>query len=548
MSTDHLHIPPAPVPDDATQEMVRMRDGVRLATDVYLPDDAEPGPTILIRLPYDKDGEYTHIPPVARYMVARGYRVVAQDVRGKFRSEGETLLFVNEVEDGYDTIDWITRQPWSDGDVAMWGDSYYGYTQWAAVSSGHPALRAIAPRVTGTRLGELPEVIDESGAMEVEMAVHRLYPTTFFQSNDTYLWLPDWKRRPFTDNVEEFFATVGHRSISYDQWAPGHEVRLRRFRHGHPFDARPVPVLQTIGWWDNIAPQQWADVRELMTRPAWAGQHYLLIDSIDHEFNHLTDAGRGRERTTEEMEASLGDYLDPALEFFDVFVRRRGSADRIPRVRYHVGHTDGFRTTTSWPPPGVRKETLALTADGALAATAGEPAELGWTHDPDDLVPSPVENAFGFLQEYPDERATAERADVLCFDGEPVAADVEYVGGARFTGTVGSTGPTMDVFVRLLDVAPDGAAHLITRGQVHLPELAGPREVDVDLGQVGYRLRAGHRLRVYVASSDFPEFMPQPGNGQHPWTAVDVEPNRQTLHVGGPAGARLHLDVLASTS
>ncbi len=147
-----------PVDPRASEYMVRMRDGVKLATDVYLPEpDCGPGPTILIRLPYDKNGDYTYIPDISAYFAAHGYRVAAQDVRGKFRSEGETILWVNEAYDGYDTLDWIVNQPWSDGVVGMWGDSYYGFTQLAAASTAHPALRAIAPRVTGTRLGDLPE-------------------------------------------------------------------------------------------------------------------------------------------------------------------------------------------------------------------------------------------------------------------------------------------------------------------------------------------------------------------------------------------------------
>ena len=98
----------APVPEHATSYQVAMRDGVRLATDFYRArTDSDTAPTILIRLPYDKCGSYTFIPDVADYMVARGYHVVAQDVRGKFRSEGESLEFVNEVNDGYDSINWL---------------------------------------------------------------------------------------------------------------------------------------------------------------------------------------------------------------------------------------------------------------------------------------------------------------------------------------------------------------------------------------------------------------------------------------------------------
>src|SRR5699024_1004318 len=122
MSVQYERITPATVSTLAREHRVRTRDGVHLATDVYLPDgDTTPGDTVLIRLPYDKAGSYTFIPQIAEYFMEHGYRVVAQDVRGKFRSEGEQLLFVHEAHDGYDTIEWITHQPWSNGKVAMWG-------------------------------------------------------------------------------------------------------------------------------------------------------------------------------------------------------------------------------------------------------------------------------------------------------------------------------------------------------------------------------------------------------------------------------------------
>ena len=148
MSLDVETIGPAPLDPSAEQVHVRMRDGIQLATDVYLGDDTTPRPAVLVRLPYDKSGRYTFMPQLAPHFTSRGYVLVVQDVRGKFRSGGDTMPYAHEVTDGYDTIDWITSQPWCDGSVGMFGDSYYGYTQWAAVASGHPALRAIVPRVT----------------------------------------------------------------------------------------------------------------------------------------------------------------------------------------------------------------------------------------------------------------------------------------------------------------------------------------------------------------------------------------------------------------
>jgi putative CocE/NonD family hydrolase len=146
--------PPAePVPfgaidERADQVMVSMRDGVRLATDVYLPEQPDHLPTVLIRLPYDKSGRFSFMPQASRLFNERSYAFVVQDVRGKVRSEGPQEPFVHEVADGWDTLEWISAQPWSNGIVGTFGDSYYGFTQWAAAASGHPALRAIVPRVT----------------------------------------------------------------------------------------------------------------------------------------------------------------------------------------------------------------------------------------------------------------------------------------------------------------------------------------------------------------------------------------------------------------
>lgn len=544
MAVEYTRVTARPVDPRAFEVMVRMRDGVRLATDVYLPegDDGDtPGPTILTRLPYDKNGEYTFLPEVAAYVTARGYRMVVQDVRGKFRSEGETLLFVNEAADGYDTLEWLIRQPWSDGVVGMWGDSYYGYTQLAAASTGHPALRALAPRVTGTRLGALPMPRAGDATSEVEMFVHRLYPVTHFQAADTFEWEPDFSRRPFAAVVEEWFATVGERSASYDLWMP-HPVELRRFPFGHPFDAPPVPILQTIGWFDNCAPWQWADIALVAERPGWAQGQYLLIEAIDHENTAFADRGRAEEEQRAEM---LPRYLDPALDFFDVFLRGIGAPDDLPRVRWEVTGLGEMRTAPAWPPPEARALELHLDPAGALAPVAAPDAVARtWTHDPADLVPSPVQNAFGFLLEYPDERGLAARDDVLIFDAPPADAPLVLAGPVALRATMASSGPEMDLFARLVDVAPDGAAHLIARGQLTLLDAREPTAVEVDLGHAGYALAAGHALRLTLASSDFPEFVPAPGTGAHRWLATDTATNEQTVVLGGADGAVLRVTVL----
>ena len=143
-----------------------------------------------------------------------------------------------------------------------------------------------------------------------------------------------------------------------------------------------------------------------------------------------------------------------------------------------------------------------------------------------------------------DERALAERDDVLRFDGAPFHDDVTLAGPVSFGATVVSTGRECDVFVRLCDVAPDGSAHLIARGQRTVHDATAPCRVEVPMGHTGYLLRAGHSLRVTVASSDAPEFVPAPGTGEHRWLAVDRVRTTQTIRLGGadPAVLLVHAE------
>ncbi len=541
-----------PTSPDAHEHMVGMRDGVRLATDVYLPrEDCQPGPTVLTRLPYDKAGDYCFMPLIARYFVDRGYRVVVQDVRGKFRSEGETLMFVNETYDGSDTLSWITDQPWSDGHVGMWGDSYFGFTQWAAAATSHPALRAMVPRLTGTDVGGLPKQRPGSNVTDVEMSVSRLYALTWFHDRDYVMWDFDPTVRPLAAEAERFFGLVGSRSSSYDLDFP-YPSAVPRFPSGSPFDAPAVPVLMTIGWWDNCAPWQWADHRELQRHPTWQAREYLRLEAIDHENQSHFELGDLRSAT--ESPEVLRRILEPAVEFFDAFLR--GEGHDIPRVRWQLANSGDptFRTSDAWPPADVVERQLYLALDAASPATgvlAHEPGpadEIAWVHDPNDLVPSPVNDAFAFLAEYPDESPRLQRSDVLKFTGDVLPDGLDLVGPVAFQAQVSSDGLEFDVFVRLLDLGADGAAHMIARGQVTVTGPPAAADVVIDMGHVGYRVHAGHRLVLAVAGSDFPEYVPSAGTGEHRWLSTRTVTTTQRLVLGGPGGAELRLSVQQAPS
>jgi uncharacterized protein len=539
MSDEVLRIEAAPVPDAATEHMVAMRDGTRLATDVYLPAGGEPAEAVLVRLPYDKDSRYVFFEHVAAQFTSEGYAVVVQDVRGKFRSEGATVGFLGEPADGYDTIDWIIRQPWSNGLVGMFGDSYYGYTQWAAVSSAHPALKAIVPRVTSADLvAELPK----SRCTDVPWMVHAVYLSHYWVDHDVYEYEQDLSLRPLTEIFEQAFRRVGGRSAFYDLTVPEYRVgELHPF--GHPFDAPAIPVLHVVGWFDNLLIPSMRDYEALSQRPDWAENQYLSADSVDHENYHLSLApiAEADDHLLDNgaLARMLELYVTPAMQFFDVFLKARASRESFPKVAWHLGHV-GYRTSRSWPPPDAQQDSLHLSGlagaaagSGVLGSPADEDDVATWTHDPADLVPSSVPNSFAFLHEYPDERDLLRRGDVISFWSDPQAAPLDLAGPVELRVTVTSTAPSTDVFAKLLDVHPDGSAKMILRGQATLHEARTAGPSSISLGHTGYRVREGHRLVLAMFSSDYPEFVPHPGTGDNRWTATEPAASMQTLRPGG---------------
>ncbi|MEU6408032.1 CocE/NonD family hydrolase [Microbispora sp. NPDC046933] len=530
----YLRVTAAPVPDDATEHKVVVRDGVALATDVYLPSDKPgPHPAILVRLPYDKDGAYCYMPRFARLMTQRGYAAVIQDVRGKFRSQGATEFGRHEVDDGWDTIDWIVSQPWSDGNVAMCGDSYYGYTSLAAAMSGHPALKAIAPRLTGTQLSMT--LTNPDGDRDVEQTARRAYLASVYIEQDTYEWEPDWSRRPLRESFEEFFAEIGRRSAGFDaEFAP-------ETSHVPPplerllLQERTVPLLFTVGWFDNCAPWSWHDIRALMEHPAWSRQLHLRMEPIDHENLRLDEAPAPPDR-------SIGDdvlarILDPTLDFFDHFVRGIPGPP-IPRVSYEICH-GRVHSGESWPPEDTHEVRMFLSEQGGKRTlTPEQPAastRISWSHDPADPVPSIGRNPFAILYDWHDISDTGHRADVVQFTGPAAEHDQIYAGPVALQVPFSADVQVTHLHARLLDIDTDGRAFLIAKGQTRVVMPAGGGLATVDLLHVGYRLRRGHRLALQLMSSDFPHYVMTPGDDGDPFEAVDFVASKQSIGTGESA-------------
>ena len=545
---------PAPLDPSAEQTMVPLRDGVRLATDVYLPQGPGRAPAVLVRLPYDKCGRYTFMPQLAPHFTERGYAFVVQDVRGKFRSEGASMPFVHEVADGYDTLDWVAAQPWCDGQVGMWGDSYYGYTQWAAVASGHPALKAIVPRVTSADL----EVLSSWWGDSVVQLYGADYLAHYWVDRYIYDFQPDWRVRPLANVYDEAFAAIGVRAASFDLMVGMNGPEgIAQYPGAHPFDALTVPTLHSVGWFDNISPYSFRDYEALRARPDKRELQYLVGDATDHENYHLRHVPiteqNDHDVNDEALARMIPIYVGPGLDFFDVFLKGKDAAAGAPRAAWFLGHDD-WHTSPSWPPPGAREARLYLGSaeraatgvdGGALLAAADAAAGTArWVHDPDDLVPSTSLNPFAYVRGWSDERVVQGRGDVLTFSGEPVSAPLDLAGPVSAWLALGSSCASMHVHAKLCDVYPDGAAHMLVRGDALIREAEYGRPVEVRLSHTAHRLLPGHRLRLAVACSDWPLYLWHPGTDEDPWHATNGEANQQTLATGGSAPSYVSLTVL----
>lgn len=520
-----------------------MSDGTRLATDVYLPAGRGPFPVVLTRLPYDKCGRDCFVPWVAAYMVERGYAFVAQDTRGKGRSEGETVAFVNELADGYDTLEWLAGQRWCDGAIGMWGESYFGFTQWAAAASGHRALRAIVPRNT---------TADVAGDWLYRQGVRRLaFPLTWaadtWMDRRMYGIVPsdiDWSlgtERAFLGCVHP-----GRRCPSSELWRanpPGAGFWERvPFGPGRVASGLRIPALHVGGWFDIFQRGQLRDWRAALAG-ATAPQ-LLVMEATDHAHCHWSVEPPGQidlhSVPDAEIEAFMPEYLDTTLAFLDVVLRGRGELGATVRWR---GAGSEWQAEETWPPAKAEPLSLHLVAaerarsdleGGGLSLRPETTAKtVCWDHDPDRPVPSLYADELQAMAAPPDDHLLTGRPDVLRFTSEPFSSGLRLAGPVTAHLATPAPAVATPTFAKLVAIAPDGRTRRLRDGAaVHGPA-ADSERVAIELGDLGHWLAPGHRLRLEVSASSFPQFAIEDGG-----------PVKRSLLAGGPRGSTLELTIL----
>ena len=338
--------------------MVEMRDGISLATDVYLPDTDGPFATVMIRLPYGKTVDYCGVAEIARHWNRKGYAFVGQDCRGTYGSGGvfDPAHPYSEAEDGHDTVAWIAEQPWSSGRVALTGESYYSLTSFAAASIPHPALACIVPgdfpvdRFDGTyRNGCLRLAAEALWAIWWMDPIGHPVPGEPLPTVDVW-HLPTAGMARAAGLPNHYFDEL----VRFSQ--PGSrywEYRCRREAH----DAIEIPILHFCGWYDNYLGQQLRDWKRYRRLDRSGGRNFLMIGPWSHE-----GPSGPAERVGIVPVVEDGTHRwDRMQAFYDRYLMGlENGFEAEPLVSYFVIGADEWRRADTWPPPGGEPQTWYL--------------------------------------------------------------------------------------------------------------------------------------------------------------------------------------------
>ena len=495
---------------------VPLSDGVVLLADLYrAPGPLRPRPTVLMRTPYGRDGLGSII---GSLLARRGFQVLVQSTRGTFGSGGQFRPFLHESSDGLDTLAWVRGQTWCDGRVSMVGPSYVGHTQWAIAPYADPGLCSMNADITASEftstfypggapgLLNLATWVNQIGRQERIGAVTGFLATPVFSRR---------KRRAVTSQplqaadvaltgapVVFWRDFVEHAEQPREFWAPAEH---------DGFDAAAMPpVCMVTGWWDLFLDRQLVDFTALqrggatarITIGPWTHGDRGSLSTIAHEMVHW-----------------LGVHLHD------------GEHDERAPVRVYVQHADRWTDLPCWPPPEARPTEWYLDADGELGPDrpAGTPPPSRFVYDPADPTPTVGGPMLQPPSKQLDNRGVEARDDVRVWTGPPLESDLDLLGPVSAVVYVRTGTGIGDVFVRLCDVGPDGTSMNITDAMHRLvPDREatapdGTTVVRMTLSPTGYRVRAGHRLRVQVAGAAFPRFARNPGTGERTATAVDGE-------------------------
>ena len=553
-----------------------MRDGVVLYADVYRPDGPGPFPTILQRTPYDKSA------PLSAQMLdpikaaKAGFAHIIQDTRGRFTSEGQFYCFDDDINDGYDTVEWAASQPWSNGKVGMVGASYVGATQWLAATTRPPHLACIAPNVTASNYHD--GWTYQGGAFELGFNVSwTLLQLTLANFNaaskgknvpqnrrgdlldaidgmsDAFRHLPMQDFAPLKDGLADYFYDwLAHPDFD-DYW----KKLCIEEHHGNI----ATPALNIGGWYDIFLG---GTIRNFLgmgkhgaTEDSRRGQK-LLIGPWQHGSRGTSMAGSHYFGIAADAMALGLDEIH--LRWYDYWLKGvdNGIMDEAP-VKIFVMGDDAWRDEQEWPLTRAQDTKYYLHSGGKANSRHGDGSlsvELPADESPDVFLYNPADpvptmggqlccNPYFAANGAFDQNDIESRADVLVYSTPPLERDVEVTGPITVTLWAATSVTDTDFTAKLVDVCEDGCARNLTDGIIrarYRESMSSPSPVEpgkaycytIDLWATSNVFKAGHQIRLEVSSSNFPRFDRNTNTGKLIAGDAELKPGLQTvLHNAG---------------
>ncbi|MCL0053436.1 CocE/NonD family hydrolase [Dehalococcoidia bacterium] len=579
------------MPDSISLKMesdvaVTMRDGVTLYADIYRPDSDGPFPTILQRTPYDKTNALsaTMLDPIRA--AKAGFAVVIQDTRGRYASDGEFYAFRDDINDGYDTVEWAASQPWSTGKVGMYGASYVGATQWLAAISRPPHLVTIAPTVTASNYHE--GWTYQGGAFELgfNMSWTLLQLTLAnFKNVSSVQGVPQERRAVLMHDVDDM--TGGFAFLPTKDY-PGLDSGLAKYYYdwlAHPdFDEYwqnlciedrhseiDVPALHFGGWYDIFLGgtiQNYLGMTKSGATETARGGQKLVIGPWAHGARGSTMAGSHY----------FGIMADPAatdidgmhMRWFDHWLNegKNGITEEAP-VRIFVMGDDVWREEEEWPLARAQETKYYLHSSGKANSKQGDgtlSVESPQSEAPDVFLYNPADpvpttggalccNPYYAANGAYDQNQVEDRQDVLVYSTPPLAQDMEVTGPVTVTLWASTSVTDTDFTAKLVDVCENGCARNLTDGIIRAryrdsmsnPTLLEPGKAycyDIDLWATSNVFKAGHRIRLEISSSNFPRFDRNTNTGDIIAADTELRPALQTVFHEGQQASYVSLAIV----
>ena len=580
--------------------MVPMRDGVRLSTDLYFPEiPDERLPVILIRTPYDKNQSRDETDNDVYMFASHGFVVAVQDSRGKFESEGiYSPPAGNEAVDGYDTVDWIAKQPWSNGKVGTHGCSYPAEVQAATAPLKHPNLITMIPR-NGPFIGAANGryrywsgfkggVLDFAATLPWYFSSGNKYSfkpppglsdeelleiRELFTPNATNAPEPDWEKLIWTLPLVDIMNKAGA--------PPNDWLNLVTLDFGDPWwhdtmgyydgtETIAVTALHVSSWYDISVDEtifEFNYFRENAVSQTAADNQFIIIAPTTHcsydratEHTMVGDLDVGDARL---------DYYSIYLDWFEYWLKGKDNGiTEMPKVRYYTMGANEWRSAESWPLPETRYTNYYLRSggnansrygDGFLSteAAGNEPPDT-FIYDPAQPVPStggPRGTSWGTSSGAVDQGRVEVRNDVLVYTTPPLEEGIELTGPITAVFYVSSSAKDTDFTAKLVDVYPDGTAYNIQGSILRARyregftkkvwmEEEGVYEIRIDLDATSNYFAPGHRIRLQVSSSDFPLYERNLNTGGNNYDETEWVMAKNTIHHSAQHPSHLILPVI----